>query len=195
MKFKFLKAACVGIAFTISSFANAGIIKYDISVSDTTDGYVVFEHEPSDPDGVYNTSELVDFVLYSHTGLMFNTANSTNMSGLYDFDNTTDGGLNITSIDFIFDTLDFNGQAIFSYDLIHMSTSSFTVTIQDFDDPSNNVQRDHFFQISKGIDVTSQYSAPNNGNVSVPEPSVIALLSAGLVGLGFSRRRKKQAQY
>lgn len=181
------------LGFSASSLG--GIIKYDISVSGTADGYVVFEHESSDPDGVYNTSELVDFVLYSHTGLMFNTANSANMSGLYDFDNTTDGGLNITSIDFIFDTLDFNGQATFSYDFIHMSTSSFTVTIQDFDDSSNNVQRDHFFQISRGIDVTSQYSAPNNGNVSVPEPSVIALLSAGLFGLGFSRRRKKQAQY
>jgi hypothetical protein len=181
------------LGFSASSLG--GIIKYDISVSGTTDGYVVFEHEPSDPDGIYNTSELVDFVLYSHTGLMFNTANSVNMSGLYNFDNTTDGGLSITSIDFIFDTLDFNGQATFSYDFIHMSTSSFTVTIQDFDDSSNNVQRDHFFQISRGIDVTSQYSAPNDGNVSVPEPSVIALLSSGLFGLGFSHRRKKKAQY
>jgi hypothetical protein len=177
------------LGFSASSLG--AFIKYDISVDGTSDGYVVFEHELSDPDGVYNTSDLIDFSLYSHTGLMFDTTNTENMSGLYDFDNVTDGGLNITSIDFIFDSLDFNGQATFSYDLIHMSTSSFTITLQDFDNPLNNIQRDHFFQIAQGIDVTSQYSTPNNGNVSVPEPSVIALMSVALGGLGFARRKKQ----
>jgi len=49
---------------------------------------------------------------------------------------------------------------------------------------------DNDFFNSLGDDLIISHTA-SFGSASVPEPSIIALMGAGLIGLGFARRRNK----
>lgn len=174
---------------------------------DSINGFWQFESTTpdSDPDldrGFYNQTGLPSFEI--NIGSYFFQANTY---GLQILDNRA---LGIGVID-AYDVLGLSSTT--SSNISGFSTLRTQLTFRDTQVPLDAILSDALFETAPNLaafdqvgQVQGQITGTYNGSqffmnleidsvtssASVPEPTVIALLSAGLVGLGFARRRAKK---
>ncbi|WP_405241503.1 PEP-CTERM sorting domain-containing protein [Lentisalinibacter salinarum] len=111
---------------------------------------------------------------------------------LYRTENRFEDGIDIQTSDMIFagisayltqlNLLDSTGTALQSRDLPQGAP-----TLSDWDTD----RRTFFLGLGEQNDPIAVYQGTITRFLPVPEPSTLALLSAGLIGMGFTRRRKK----
>jgi len=164
MNIKFLKMAFAGLVLGVSSFANAGLIVDVEWVVGSTSGYNgSFSGTDIDNDGFITISE----VTYADSFLGSTLERSTASSFLYGF-----GDFDIANVLWI------NNGATWTHSPTNLK---------------GYVSFDGNYSVANWADSQISYRIVNLQNSQlVPEPSTLAILALGLMGLA-SRRFKKQS--
>lgn len=193
---KMLKAAVASIVLSVSSIANAGLLlEVDLTVENiitinATSGKSLVDASGSDTTGFYlanffgaGTNALSDQLISGNLTSYLNT--SENIPDLYRHINT-DTGLNVWSY-----TDD--AQSLFEIDQIAFSgQASWTVSSDAYNNALNNASSgDIYFAADDINDIpNAQILGTWSTTTNVPEPSSIAILALGILGLA-SRRFKR----
>ena len=200
MKFKFLKAASLGLALSISGLANAGII----TLNDTTAQLVG------------STLEFNNFLTVSLTGGGVDTGAPIALPSYITNGSTLTANTYPTAnqIVFAFDQLVWNvafdidpagirdsGQGMLTIEAFNGATSLGEQVVSNGNFHSESLSSfgamtsfvvSNGCTLPSGVDSCNWYSKYSEVSYDVPEPSTLAIFALGLMGLSL-RRTKKQA--
>lgn len=217
MKFKFLKAALTGLIVSVSSFANAGLIKYEFSGVFTrsvavASSAIVEANLGDDFDGefTYDDEQPLLSIISPGTRARYNTGEILASTGIFNYSASIGPQLQIynnweftpggTVIDDFFLSVYQYDKSGTGYYLIQLIMRDYTTnTLNDLSIPNPMEMEQlskggHFFlrrfTSSNNEEWWADGSMSNIRAVTAPEPTTLAIFALGMIGL-VSRRFKK----
>ena len=200
MKFKLLKAAFAGLVMSVSSFANASLITLDFDAFESNSSSYTYYASPFISQGFQFTGNFVvnDYLIHGSGSTEY-----TGSAALVAFGNethtlqqTNGSAFDLISLDFSetkqnldnSDTLTFIGNIFGGGTVSQIITPDKIFNIQ-------NVNFSGFTNLASVVFTIDSGEALQFDNIvirtaEVPEPSTLAILALGLIGLG-ARRFKK----